>query len=101
MVNKLLRNASGYSVMAALVREFQEKRVEVSVDKWWLSSNSISVFVFVSGKTGVGKSTLVNALLGEKVAKEGITLDPETSVVESFNRLVARLIMVGAAVRRT
>ncbi len=65
-----------------LVREFQERRVETSVDKWWHGSKSISVFV--SGKTGVGKSTLVNALLGEKVAKEGDTLDPETSEVKSF-----------------
>ncbi len=32
----------------------------------------------------MGKSTLVNALLGEKVAKEGTKLDPETSGVESF-----------------
>ncbi len=70
--------------MAALIKN-QAKKVEVSVDKWWNSSNSISVFV--SGKTGVGKSTLVNALLGEKgekVAKEGGTLDPETSEVEPF-----------------
>ena len=56
--------------------------MELSVDKWWLNSNSISVFV--SGKTGTGKSTLVNALLGEKVAKQGDTLDPETSEVQSF-----------------
>ena len=68
--------------MAALLRRFQEKRVESAVDKWWGNSNSISVFV--SGKTGTGKSTLVNALLGEKVAKQGDTLDPETSEVQSF-----------------
>ncbi len=75
--------------MAALVRKFQEKRVELSVDNWWRNSNSISVFV--AGKTGTGKSTLVNALLGEKVAKEGDNLDPETSEVESFTRKIQEM----------
>ncbi len=71
------------------MREFQERRVTDSVDKWWLSSNTISVFV--SGKTGTGKSTLVNALLGEKVAKEGDTLDPETSEVKSFTEKIQEI----------
>ena len=37
--------------------------------------------ILLSGKTGVGKSSLVNALLGQDIAAEGHTLDPETSEV--------------------
>ena len=40
-----------------------------------------SVKIFVTGRTGVGKSSLVNALIGKKVAKEGDELDPQTSEV--------------------
>ncbi len=54
--------------MAVPAREYQEKRLVLSVDQWWETTNSISVFV--AGKTGTGKSTLVNALLGEAVAKD-------------------------------
>ncbi len=56
------------------------------MDAWWRKSNSINIFI--SGKTGTGKSTLVNAILGEKVAPEGIGLDPETSAVTSYQRCV-------------
>ncbi len=63
--------------------------MEVSVDNWWLNCNSISLFV--SGKTGTGKSTLVNALLGEKLAKVGYTFSPETSEVKSFTRKIQEI----------
>ncbi len=56
------------------------------MDEWWRKSNSINIFI--SGKTGTGKSTLVNAILGEKVACEGTGLDPETSTVTSHQRCI-------------
>ncbi len=53
----------------------EDAPVEMPVDS--TSSNLISVLV--AGGTRTGKSTLVNALLDEKVAIEGGTLDTETS----------------------
>jgi energy-coupling factor transporter ATP-binding protein EcfA2 len=49
----------------------------------WIK-NSSSVSVFVTGKTGTGKSTLVNGILGTVICKEGHTLKPETTQVKSF-----------------
>ena len=41
------------------------------------------ITILLSGKTGAGKSHLVNALTGQNLAKEGYTLDPETFEVSS------------------
>lgn len=49
----------------------------------WLANNQ-SVSIFVTGKTGVGKSTLINGIIGKYVAKEGASLDKGTVVVEAF-----------------
>ena len=38
----------------------------------------MEITILLSGKTGAGKSHLVNALTGKNLAKEGNTLDPET-----------------------
>lgn len=48
----------------------------------WLTT-SVSVNILVSGKTGAGKSTLINGIVGKKVCEEGGTLDPQTSEVNS------------------
>lgn len=42
------------------------------------SSGRMKITILLSGKTGAGKSHLVNALIGQNLAKEGDTLDPET-----------------------
>ncbi len=47
--------------------------------KW--VDNSTSISVLVSGKTGTGKSTLINGIIGKCVTKEGHKLSRETSQV--------------------
>lgn len=64
----------------------QEGFIKDIMDQWWSRSDSINVFI--TGKTGAGKSSLVNALLGKEVAKVGTTLKPETVEVTSFDAKV-------------
>ena len=53
-----------------------------SLKDWWLGSKT--VHILLTGKTGVGKSSLVNSLVGDEVASEGHDLDPETMIVSPF-----------------
>ena len=46
-----------------------------------LSSGRKHMAILLCGKTGVGKSHLTNALIGENLATEGNDLDPETNEV--------------------
>ena len=54
------------------------------IKEWIQSSQSLSIFL--TGKTGSGKSTLVNALVGEEVAEEGEEPDPMTAEVTCYAR---------------
>ena len=49
------------------------------LEKW--ERNSKNINILVTGKTGTGKSTLINGIVGREVAKEGDALDPETCEV--------------------
>lgn len=60
----------------------QKRFIHGAMNEWWRISNSINILI--TGKTGTGKSTLVNALLGKNIAKVGDSLDPETTRVSSF-----------------
>ena len=47
----------------------------------YCSSGRKHMTILLCGKTGVGKSHLTNALIGQVLAKEGEDLDPETDEV--------------------
>ena len=42
------------------------------------------VNIMLAGSTGAGKSSTVNALFNMDVAKVGVGVDPETSIIEKF-----------------
>ena len=56
--------------------------LKAKVEEW--EKNSKSVSILVTGKTGTGKSTLINGIVGKEVAVPGNKLDPETSEVTAF-----------------
>ena len=55
--------------------------------KEWQEVSARTVRILVTGKTGTGKSTLINALFGEKVAEEGHSKNRETTEVKEHRRL--------------
>jgi GTPase SAR1 family protein len=64
----------------------QKEFIHGAMDKWWDQSNSINILL--SGKSGTGKSSLVNSLLGKEVAMVGKTLNPETTEVTSYTDVI-------------
>ena len=59
---------------------FGASNLEYQVEQF-IKSGGQSVKILLSGKTGVGKSHLTNALIGEELAEEGEDVDPQTNVV--------------------
>lgn len=53
----------------------------------WLEVSVRTIRMLVTGKTGTGKSTLINSLFGYKVAVEGHNLTLETTEVKSHTQI--------------
>ena len=69
------------------LREILPKaEIQARIEEWIITS--VSVNILISGMTGTGKSTLVNGLIGEKVAQEGHTLNPTTCEVQLFQKKI-------------
>jgi len=51
----------------------------------FVESGGQEIKILLSGKTGVGKSHLTNALIGEELAEEGDDVDPETDEVSKYS----------------
>ena len=57
-----------------------------AIKKW--IHNSTSLKILIAGKTGTGKSTIINALLGKNLAKEGHNLTSETHRVKQLKQKI-------------
>ena len=55
------------------------------IKKWIRESEANHIEILVTGRTGVGKSTLINGLVGKKVAEEGHGLCPKTMSVTKYS----------------
>ena len=59
----------------------------------WERLDRRAIRILVTGKTGTGKSALINGLIGRNVTKEGDTLDPTTARVEQIKQMVHGISM--------
>ena len=74
--------AANESVATDLTAEAKEKLKR-------LLDESRTLSILFTGKTGVGKSSLANALVGREVSPEGETLNPETMDVFNYKADIA------------
>lgn len=76
------RTGSGCENPTNQAREliFGAGNLEYQVEQF-IKAGGQSVKILLSGKTGVGKSHLTNALIGEELAEEGEDVDPQTDEV--------------------
>ena len=66
----------------------EELRSPINV--WVTKSKSLRILIF--GKTGTGKSSLINTLFSEEVAKEGRGIYSETKIVKSYTKTITVIV---------
>ena len=78
-----MASSSNPSLLARISAQLNVmKRTREALEEW--ESNSRTLNILITGKAGTGKSTLVNALIGTRVAAEGHSLDSKTSEVTCY-----------------
>ena len=76
-----------------MVEGTAEEAIQIQMTGWWENSNSINILI--TGKTGTGKSTLVNAITGKPgFAQVGRSLKPETVDVTAYEAEVEGILVV-------
>ena len=66
---------------------FGKGNLEYQIEQF-VKSGGRSVQILLSGKTGVGKSALTNALIGKELAREGENLDAITDQVSESKSVI-------------
>ena len=62
--------------------------LETEFTRWISREGQKHLSILVTGKTGVGKSRLVNAVVGKRVATEGQQKKPCTVTVNSYSLVI-------------
>lgn len=76
--------------MAAADTSHCKEEFQRTVNVWVTQSKSLRILIF--GKTGTGKSSLINTLFSEEVAKEGHSIRSETVAVECYTKTISVVV---------
>ena len=85
-VNRMRENSMTMELKIRLTTPMSPDTPSQSSSLWedWLLQSRESASILVTGKTGAGKSSLINGMVGLEVAKEGSTLERCTTTVQQY-----------------
>ena len=75
-LNNLASDIQNMNISEEDKRKIQENLLNLKNEK---------INLMITGATGVGKSSTINALFGKEVAKVGVTVDPETMTISKYD----------------